>query len=227
MNDVGHAAIAARIASRYRLRGHRSYVRGKLRWDPLFAAVAPLFVDSQAALLDIGCGLGLLGQYLRERGFRAAYHGLDLDERKIGEARLAASGDGLDLKFANASANELPEFRGDVALLDVLHYMPADVQRRVIAEAAARVSDDGKLVIRNVLRDRNWRFRMTVAEERMSKLLGWMCTPVGYFPRREDIEAPLKEAGFVARVEPLWGSTPFNSYLFVARRADAARRSVA
>jgi len=215
-------AISARIAARYRRRSHRSYIRSKLRWDPLFAAVAPLFVDSPRALLDIGCGLGLLGQYLRERGFRAAYHGLDLDAQKIEEARRAASTAGLDLDFADGTADSLPAFSGNVALLDVLHYMPAEVQRRVLAEAAARVANGGMLVIRNVLRDRSWRFRLTVLQERLARLLGWMRSPLGDFPQREDIEAPLRAMGMAVRVKPLWGRTPFNSYLFVAQRGNGA-----
>lgn len=220
------AAIPARIAARYRRHSHRSYVRSKLRWDPLFAAVAPLLVDSPRALLDIGCGLGLLGQYLRECGFRAAYHGLDMDAQKIEEARQAANAAGLDLEFANGTADSLPAFSGDVALLDVLHYMPADVQRRVLAEAAARVANDGMLVIRNVLRDRSWRFRTTVLEERLARLLGWMRSPIGDFPQREDIEAPLRALGMSIRVQPLWGRTPFNSYLFVAQRGNDSSRAV-
>ena len=219
-------AIPARIAARYRRPSHRSYIRSKLRWDPLFAAVAPLLVDSPRALLDIGCGLGLLGQYLRERGFRAAYHGLDLDAQKIDEARRAADVARFDLDFADGTADSLPAFSGDVALLDVLHYMPADAQRRVLVEAAARVANGGMLVIRNVLRDRSWRFRITVLQERLARLLGWMRSPLGDFPQREDIEAPLREMGMAVRVKPLWGRTPFNSYLFVAQRGDDSGRAV-
>ncbi|HEV7490216.1 MAG TPA: class I SAM-dependent methyltransferase, partial [Rhodanobacteraceae bacterium] len=81
MTDVANEAIIARISARYRLQPHRSYARGKLRWDPIFAAAASLFAESRHALLDIGCGLGLLGQYLRECGCSAPYRGIDLDER--------------------------------------------------------------------------------------------------------------------------------------------------
>jgi 2-polyprenyl-3-methyl-5-hydroxy-6-metoxy-1,4-benzoquinol methylase len=218
MIDESNEAIAARIAARYRLHPRRSYVRGKLRWDPVFAAVAPLVVDSPRALLDIGCGLGLLGQYLRERGFRAPYQGLDLDAAKIDEARAAASRGGIDIDFMTGSAAALPAFRGDIAMFDVLHYMPADLQQRVLAETAARVPAGGLLLIRNVLRERSWRFRVTVVEEYLARAIGWIRSPTGHFPRREEIETPLQSMGFATRVLPLWGNTPFNSYLFIARR---------
>lgn len=218
MTDAANEAIIARISARYRLHPHRSYARGKLRWDPVFMAAASLFAESRHALLDIGCGLGLLGQYLRERGRRAPYRGLDLDAGKIDAARAAASG-GLELRFTTGSAMSMPAFRGDVALVDLLHYLPADAQRRALADAAERVAADGVLMIRSVLRDRSWRFRTTLLEERLARMIGWMRYPTGYFPRREDIEAQLQAMGFTTKVSPLWGRTPFNSYLFVARRA--------
>jgi len=221
---AGQDELAARIAARYTQRAHRSYVRGKLRWDPLFATVVPQLIESPRPLLDIGCGLGLLGQFLRERGRRAAYRGLDVDAHKIEEARAAAAQAGFDLRFDVASADALPAFRGDVVLFDVLHYMPTDMQRRVLIEAAARTEDGGVLLIRNVLRDASWRFRVTVAEERLASLLGWMRTPLGHFPVQEDIEAPLRAMGFLVRIEPLWGRTPFNSYLITARREKIAEQ---
>ena len=81
--NADESARIARIAARYARREHRWYARGKLRWDPVYRAVAPLFEQSSRPLLDVGCGLGLLGQYLRERGFRARYLGVDLDTRKM------------------------------------------------------------------------------------------------------------------------------------------------
>lgn len=222
MSDLARSAAIERIVARYRHSRHRRYVRGKLKWDPQFVAVVPLFAHSTRPLLDIGCGLGLLGQYLRESGSRAPYFGVDPDPTKIDEARVAASAGALDFEFATVDAASLPSFSGDVALIDVLHYLPEDLQRQALANAASRVAPGGVLVIRNVLRDASWRFRVTVAEERFLAMLGWMRFATGHFPRREDIESPLAKLGFDVRVEPLWGRTPFNSYLIVARRAAGA-----
>lgn len=220
MNDAAaRDALIARIATRYARRSHRAYVRSKLHWDPMFDAAASLLRDSPRTLLDVGCGLGLLGQYLRESGGRAPYRGLDLDARKIEAARAAAIRGGLDIELAIGSATELPSIRGDVALLDLLHYLPADAQKRVLAEAAARVAPDGVLIIRNVVREPGWRFAATRFEERAARAIGWIRSPTRHFPGRDEIESPLRSDGFSMHVAPLWGRTPFNSYLFVARRA--------
>jgi 2-polyprenyl-3-methyl-5-hydroxy-6-metoxy-1,4-benzoquinol methylase len=184
----------------------------------VYAAVAPLLAASPRALLDVGCGLGLLGPYRRECGIETPYNGIDVDAAKIEAARAAANAGGLDLNFSVGSIGALPNFSGDVALLDVLHYLPAAGQQRALADAASRVASGGMLLIRNVLRDRSWRFRATVVEERIARTLGWMRCATGHFPDRDEIESPLRAAGFEIRAAPLWGRTPFNSWLFVARR---------
>jgi 2-polyprenyl-3-methyl-5-hydroxy-6-metoxy-1,4-benzoquinol methylase len=215
---MSERAIADRIASRFGLRQHRGYVRGKVRWDPVYATVAPLLAESPRPLLDIGCGLGLLGQYLRERGIGKPYRGLDVDAAKIDAGRDAARAGGLDLELSVGSLDALPSFSGDVTLLDVLHYLPTGQQQRAIDDAASRVASGGMLVIRNVVRDPGWRFRATVMEERLARTVGWMRCATGHFPERGEIESPLRAAGFEVRSSPLWGRTPFNSWLFVARR---------
>ena len=47
----------------------------------------------------------------------------------------------------------------------------------------------------------------------------WMPRGALHYPALEELRAPLAEAGLTVEVTPLWGGTPFNSYLVVARRA--------
>lgn len=220
MQDSDERAIARRIGARYRRRWHRDYASSKLRFDPVFAATADLVAGSDEALLDIGCGLGLLGQYLRERGFRGHYLGVDFDAAKIDEAARAAQSVDPGLAFEAGDARRgIPAFSGHVALLDVLHYLGQDDQQALLREVAARVAPGSMLVLRNVLRAPGWRFRLTVLEERFLYASRWMRTPARHFPERAEIETPLREAGLEVDVKPLWGDTPFNSFLIVARRA--------
>jgi len=217
MEAAEHRVIAGRIAARLRRPWHRDYARSKLRFDPAYGAVAGAIDGSDTALLDVGCGLGLLGFYLRERGFRGAYHGVDFDASKIDEARRTARHyDGL--YFEVGDANALPAFRGHVAMLDVLHYLPHAEQHALLHEAAARVAPGAALVVRNVLRERGWRFHATVLEEHLLYASRWMRSPARHYPRRAEIEDPLRAAGLDVQVRPLWGRTPFNSFVLVARR---------
>lgn len=220
---AGLGAIPGRFGPRW-LRG---YVRGKLRYDPAYAAVAQRLTVRTHALLDVGCGLGLLGQYVRACGHHNDYLGVDVDAGKIAAAQCAARDLRPALAFAAIEAGRLPAFRGDVVMLDVLHYMPRDAQQHLLREAASRVADDGLLIVRNVLREANWRFHLTRIEEAWLRASGWMRTPVGHYPDADDIAGPLRASGFALSITPLWGRTPFNSHLIVAARDPALLQTAA
>lgn len=209
-----------RIANRYDTLLQRGYVRGKLAADPVYAATAELLDGSSLPLLDIGCGIGLLGQYLNAQGGTRRYLGLDHDARKIAAGRLAAQRAGLEdvLNLQHADVAELPPVHGDVVLLDVLHYLPARRQPALLRSAARHLAPRGCLIIRNVLREENWRFHATRIEEFFLHASGWISGGPQHYPSAEDLLAPLEEAGLAVRIEPLHGHTPFNSYLIVARR---------
>lgn len=224
MHDSDERAIARRIGARYRRRWHRSYASNKLRFDPAFTATADLLEGRDVALLDVGCGLGLLGQYLRERGWNGAYLGVDFDAVKVDAARAAAQATSNGLAFEVGDARgSMPAYSGDVALLDVLHYLERDDQQALLCELATRVAPGGMLILRNVLRAPGWRFRLTVLEERFLYASRWMRSPARHFPDRAEVETPLRAAGLEVEVKPLWGDTPFNSFLIVARRPPDAK----
>lgn len=210
-----------RIALRFARRSHAGYARGKLRHDPVFAAAAGWIGTDAMPLLDIGCGLALLGLYLRECGWNGDYHGLDFDARKIAAARVAAQA--LDrFRLDDERAQALPPFAGHVALIDVLHYLPQDEQQALLREAVARVAPGALLIIRSVLRMPGWRFQLTRLEERFIHAIGWVASPVRHYPLREEIEAPLQTGGLSTHVQPLWTGTPFNSFAIIARRPCGA-----
>ncbi|PWK87615.1 class I SAM-dependent methyltransferase [Fulvimonas soli] len=215
IDRAARRAIAARFSTRYQ----RGYVGGKLAGDPLYAAIAGRLADAPALpLLDVGCGLGLLGHYLHAAGVLHGYVGVDHDERKIDAGRVAAAALGGALELRHADVAELPDFRGHVALLDVLHYLPAGRQPVLLRQLAPHVAPGGLLLLRNVLRERHWRFHATVLEEQFLYYSGWMRVRPTHYPSAEEIAAPLRAAGLEVAIEPLWGRTPFNSYLVVARR---------
>src|SRR4051812_14800293 len=114
-NRFEHENACRRVASRFQSRPVAQYAMHKLRSDPAYPAVYEAVRQSSAPLLDIGCGLGLLGFYLRERGLDNPIVGLDRDLRKIrGAQRVAAAYPDVDLR-AQDLRGTLEEFSGNVA----------------------------------------------------------------------------------------------------------------
>ncbi len=212
-----------RIANLYDSRLQRCYVRSKLASDPVYAATIAVIAGSALPLLDIGCGIGLLGQYLHAHGHALPYLGVDHDPRKIAAGQRAVQRAGLakTMSLLRADVAELPPTCGHVALLDVLHYLPAGRQRDLLQAATRHLATGGRLVIRNVLREDNWRFHATRIEEFFLSSSGWIPGGAQHYPSVDEVCAPLGDAGLDVRIEPLRGHTPFNSYLIVAQAMDS------
>ena len=213
------AVIAAKVSQFFRTRWLQGYARGKLKSDPVYRASYDRIGTSDLPLLDVGCGMGLHAFYLRERGYTAPVLGLDVDERKIVDGQQAIGKGGyrdIVLEIGNGAA--LPEFSGHVSMLDVLHYFPAEQQRSVLSSMAERVPPGGWCIIRTTPRDDTWRFRVTQMEELFARCISWMACPAIAFPTLESVREQFPSDRFDHDVRPLWGRTPFNSWLLAFRR---------
>src|SRR6478752_6256068 len=114
-----HDAACSRVAATFTERWLRIYVGNKLRSDPIFPAAFELLRASSQPLIDLGCGVGLLAFYLRERGFREPITGFDRDDRKISRARVVAERTYRDLTFIEQDVCEPIAASGNVALFDL------------------------------------------------------------------------------------------------------------
>lgn len=216
--------LPLRIARRFSSYTLMNYAMCKLASDPVYRAVQQRLHPADLPLLDIGCGIGLCAFYLRECGYTGPISGVDVDSPKIAAARKHASKHYRQVAFDIGSGDDpsiftpFRERAGHVVMLDVLHYFNVEAQRFVLSRMAEAVAPGGWAILRATPRDGSWRFRCTAAEEWLIQRIGWMKAPPMHFPTIEQVVAPFEEAGFAAEVRPLWGRTPFNSYLFAFQR---------
>ena len=203
----------------------RHYVGSKLRSDPVFPAIYAQLRDSSEPILDIGCGVGLLGFYLRERGFENPVTGIDADARKIREARKVASQRYGALDFIECDVRDpLPPFRGNVTVLDLLHYLEPPRQQTLLTQLGETVRPGGALLLRDCPRDGSARFWMTYCGERFAQTISWNIGARLHFPTSASINAAFGESEFAREEQAAWGRTPFNNRLFIYRRRSAADR---
>lgn len=212
---MSRTEVARRLASLYDSRGLRNYVRWKVAADPAYEAVLHELRARNEPLVDLGCGIGLLAFFLRENGFTAPITGIDFDQRKIDAARRASKYDDVDFIATDVRA-PLPQSH-DVVMLDILHYLDPPSQQQVLANAARASSF---VIIRQGIRDRSWRYRLTSAVDALGRAMRWMKAEHLTYPAREDIVRAFD--GFTHEITPLRGRTPYNNYLFVFRKAASS-----
>jgi trans-aconitate methyltransferase len=190
------------------------YTHGKIALDPAYPWVAAALQTSNRPLLDLGCGAGQLAGYLRASGHSAPILGIDVDAKKIEIARSVLP----SCQFEVGDARNLPDHVGDVVMLDVLHYFDPEQRRKLLLAIADRVAPDGMAILRVTLKDASWRFTVTRMEEWFVRFSGWIPFPSVGFPERRELESVARESGLKATILPMWGVTPFNSYLLRLRK---------
>lgn len=221
-NAADHENACARVAARFSQPWLRGYVRGKLRRDEIYPAAWELLRSSAKPILDVGCGVGLLAFYLRERGGRQPVLGVDVDARKIGQGSRIAEARYDDVEFRHEDVqNSLPEFCGNITLFDVLHYLPVAKQKALLSQLAPCVAPGGLLIIRDCPRDKRLRFWMTWLAEKFAQAISWNVNRPLHFPSRASIDECFTVEEFERESRPLWGSSPFNNHLFIFRRRAA------
>jgi len=201
-------------------RPHYWYARCKLASDPLYAGVGEALRETEAPLLDLGCGIGLLAHTLRAQGFAGGYGGIDNDANKIEAARSAATRAGLrDVRFhcVDLAGAPFPPHRGSVCLLDVLQFVPETAAAALVERAAACIEPGARLVIRSGLDGGDGRSRFTRAVDVFSRSIGWMNAAPKHYPTRAELESLLGRCGLSSRFTPLGGRW-FNNWLIVAER---------
>jgi len=218
MSDRG--VIARRISSLCSGTSARYYTSSKLKTDPLYSGVFEELSSRELPLLDIGCGMGILGLYLRVRGWQPAITGFDYDQRKITEGgKMVEAGGYEKITLAQGDARtELPDHQGDVTILDILQFFDDAEQKILLSEAVRRVAPGGKLIIRSGLKERNLRFFVTWVGDCFARLTFWMKAAPVHYPTAGTFRSVLEEEGLTVEVRPFWGKTPFNNYLIVATK---------
>jgi SAM-dependent methyltransferase len=215
-------AHIARVAAHFSdLRPLYYYSRGKMRWDPAYPLLARLLRDSRTPVLDLGCGVGLLGAYARECGCARPWHGVDLDAKKITLARERILPAYPDLAFSHGNAADFSPSGSDLVALDVLHYFSTTQQISLLQKWARDIAPGRRMFLRNGVRDAvGWRHLATNLEEAWVRGSGWITGGNWSFPAKSTVQETLRAAGLRVVAVPLWGRTPFSSYLFVAWKPD-------
>lgn len=195
----------------------RGYVSGKLRLDPVFLVARRIIAKRNRPVVDLGCGLGILGICLRTSGIALKYKGTDPEPWKINSAKQAMRYFGFEdvgYEVMDALGTNITE-GSTVCLFDVLHYMSDADQDKMISRLAMASRSGSIVIIRTALRDAGWRYWMTLLEEKWTRLSGWIRGGNINFPTRAGITAAFARHGMEPTIVPLWGKTPFASHLIV------------
>lgn len=183
---------------------------------PKLLSVMDLLLPDQGRILDIGCGFGLFAAYFGQTHPGRRITGVDPDARRVAMARRVASGLGLDAQFVAGDARHV-EFEGrfDAAyVLDVMHHIPRDDQRTLLASLRDRLAPRGVLVVKDITTVPTFGLKFTELLDRV--MVGWD-EPLAYRHHREWGEM-LTSLGFHVRMVRVPDVLPYPHVVIAATK---------
>jgi len=234
-DEIAFAGLVAAAALRYRPAGLGPYwfARGKLGGDPVFSAILRQgLIPDKARVIDLGCGQGVLLALLaaaQDPHQRQSWpsglpplprdivaHGVDLRADAIEAARIAL-GHGAHVAVSDIRDAKLTEC-DVVTILDVLHYLDFDAQRRLLERVYAALPSGGRLLLRAGDAAMGLRFRFTVVTDWLITLIRGRVQGRFWTRRGEEWLQLVRDVGFRAAVQPMCEGTPFANVLIVGHR---------
>ena len=174
------------------------------------------YLPEEGRVLDIGCGFGLFSLFFAQKYPELIFHGLDLNERRIDQARKAAAR--LELKNVTYEAADARGFRGneryDAAyMMDIVHHIPKDAVSPLLEQLSRVLDPYTRLIIKDVDAKPAYKRWFTWV---MDKLVD-PHTPVSYWDASELVEL-LTTRGFSVHRHAMIDYLPYPHMLYVCTR---------
>lgn len=207
-----------RAARRYAFAGRfdRAFVRGKLRRDPVYAAVVEGgLLPVWGTLVDLGCGRGILLASLFESG--SVLRLVGIEHGRTAEVAGKAVSDVAEIRRDDVRRAAVPPCAAAV-LIDVLHYLDPEAQEALVEKIAASLRPSGVLVVREADAGAGRRFTAVRVAERLATCLRGRPFQTLRYRSETEWGALLRRAGLEVESRPMGEGTPFANVLIVGRK---------
>jgi len=127
-----------------------------LRWRLCPFEEIESHIPKEGKIIDVGCGYGLLANFLTLRSSKRDVTGIDLSVRRIGAAQETTdSRKNIRFKLINVLDLELRE-PDAVVMSDFLHHIDYQSQEEVLAHCYEKLSPGGFLICQEVNNSRSF-----------------------------------------------------------------------
>lgn len=185
----------------------------KLRWRLCPFLQIASHVPDNVRVADIGCGRGLLANYLALTGPARRVTGIDKQVKRI-EAARASIKERNNIRFYLQDALELPRREYDVVVVsDMLHHLTHPQQEQLLDHCYHILPDGGLLLLEDVTPDPKWKWYCHFLIDRTLN-----CGRRQYFRKMKDWKAYLEGLGFSVEHFPAHRRIPLPDFLLKCRK---------
>jgi len=204
----------------YSRQGLKAALYARLRWRLCPFEEIERQVPKEGAIIDIGCGYGLLANFLVLRSSKRDVTGVDLSAGRISVAQKTTDNrKKVQFKLMNALDLQSGEY-STVVMSDFLHHIDYQAQQELLARCYQKLPPGGLLIIEEVDNRPLWKYWFAVISD---KILN-----VGerqFFRNYRDFQKLLQRIGFLVRTKKVDKGIPLSDILFICRKKSSLRTS--
>lgn len=205
--------IPQKVRELYKGLGLKTWFYIHLRWMLCPFEKIASFLPVKGTIFDVGCGYGLLANYLSLSSAERKVIGVDFSPCRIRIAKKTV-GQRKNIEFLKKDVKDLNlELCDGLVVSDFLHHIKPEAARSFFQLIHKRIKPGGKLIIQEVDRFPKWKYFATIT---IDKLLN-PGKPLYYCPAGE-WKKRLESAGFRVRTIPIHQGLPLADILFICEK---------
>lgn len=187
-------------------------------WDAPFDLIQK-YSPKSGVILDLGCGDGLLSNYLAYSHKKLKVFGLDINSDRINDAQKGIK----NVKFVNGDITKKDLPKADaILLIHVLHHLKnKKAQKRFLINCKEKLRKNGKLIIAEISEKPIHKFIFT-------RLIDHIAVPIlfekriynkdVFFRRNEEWLALLNGLGFKCKIISAHKNKPFSHIIIICEK---------
>ena len=188
-------------------------------WDAPFEEINKL-IPKRGVITDLGCGEGILVNYLAISSKKRKLIGIEIDKNRIKMANKDISN--VSFKFGDITKVKIQK-SNIIILSHVLHHLISFKHQIIILKNCCKaLKNDGKLIIVEVNPKFSFKYLVTWTVDHFLVPILFekrLYSPI-YFRKKTDWEILLKELGFEVESKNVEKGKPFSHVLFIATKIN-------
>jgi len=193
--------------------GRKVALYARLRWRLCPFEEIEKYVPKEGPIIDIGCGYGLLANFLVLKSAKREVTGIDLSVERIRVAQKTTDNrKKIQFKLMDALDLQL-EKNNTVVMSDFLHHIDYQSQEEVLAHCYEKLSPDGFLVCQEVDNRPLWKYWFAFLIDRLLNT-----GERQFFRPHQEFQDLLQRIGFSVRIKEVDKHLPLSDILFICKK---------
>ncbi len=198
--------------------GRKVVLYARMRWRLCPFEEIEKHVPKEGRIIDIGCGYGLLANFLALRSAKRHLTGIDLSAGRIRIAERTADPRGrVQFKLMNALDLRLGEY-DTVVMSDFLHHIDFEAQEELLTRCYQELPGGSFLIIQEVNDRPRWKYWFAITNDIILNL-----TDRQFFRKEGDFRELLYKIGFHIRVKKVDKGIPLSDVLFICEKRRVSK----